>query len=249
MSGALLPGFTDAVGDAQACFRLVLDAMAHPGRVHAVRPVPAPAPLGDAAAAVVLTLVDQETPLWLDADAAAARAWIAFHTGAPVVEAPGRATFAVAVSFPEAAFAGAFSAAAPHSLVMPAAGLPSTSCVGETRKGVDGGPSPTMTIGAAPSAQPVTLPRPSTFPLGTDEAPEASATLVLQVASLTAGRRYRLEGPGLRRPAILAADGLPPDFAAIWQRNHARFPCGIDLILCAGNQLAALPRSVSVQEA
>jgi alpha-D-ribose 1-methylphosphonate 5-triphosphate synthase subunit PhnH len=42
--------------------------------------------------------------------------------------------------------------------------------------------------------------------------------------------------------------GLPRDFAAIWQRNHALFPRGIDLILCAGNQLAALPRSVSIRE-
>jgi alpha-D-ribose 1-methylphosphonate 5-triphosphate synthase subunit PhnH len=82
-----------------------------------------------------------------------------------------------------------------------------------------------------------------------DEVPESSATLILQVQSLTTGRRYRLEGPGLREPVILTADGLPTDFAAIWQRNHALFPCGIDLILCADNPLTALPRSVSVQEA
>ena len=41
---------------------------------------------------------------------------------------------------------------------------------------------------------------------------------------------------------------LPADFAAIWQRNHAQYPRGIDLILCAGSQLAALPRSVAVRE-
>jgi alpha-D-ribose 1-methylphosphonate 5-triphosphate synthase subunit PhnH len=83
--------------------------------------------------------------------------------------------------------------------------------------------------------------------VGTDEAPETSATLIVQVASLTVGHRYVLDGPGLREPAVLAVDGLPADFAAVWQRNHALFPCGIDLILCAGNQLAALPRSVSVR--
>jgi alpha-D-ribose 1-methylphosphonate 5-triphosphate synthase subunit PhnH len=48
---------------------------------------------------------------------------------------------------------------------------------------------------------------------------------------------------------LLNADGLPADFATIWQRNHALFPRGIDLILCAGNQLTALPRSVTVREA
>src|SRR3954452_23394795 len=100
MTGKLSPGFADAVGDAQACFRLVLDAMAHPGRVQTVRPLSPRPPLCNAAAAVVLTLIDQETPLWLDLDAAAARAWIAFHTGAPMIADPTRAMFAVTLSFP-----------------------------------------------------------------------------------------------------------------------------------------------------
>jgi alpha-D-ribose 1-methylphosphonate 5-triphosphate synthase subunit PhnH len=169
------------------------------------------------------------------------------------------------------------AAVAPASVVMPGADPASTPLLQPAPQGVDGGPAAAMTNGAArltrggassavdsvplavsadPSAmgstklaQSVTPPGSSAFHLGTDEAPEASATLILQIASLTTGRRYRLEGPGLRQPAILIADGLPPDFAAIWQRNHALFPCGIDLILCAGNRLAALPRSVSVQEA
>src|SRR5208283_5130412 len=162
MSDSLSPGFADTVGDAQSCFRLVLDAMARPGHVLAVRGVSAPAPLCDAAAAVVLTLLDHETPLWLDSHAAAARAWIAFHTGAPLIEDPAGAMFALALCFP-----------------VTAAGLP----------------------------------------LGTDEAPETSATLILQVASLTSGTGFVLEGPGLREPATLTVDGLPPDFAAIWQRN------------------------------
>ena len=48
---------------------------------------------------------------------------------------------------------------------------------------------------------------------------------------------------------MLTADGLPADFVAVWQRNHALFPRGVDLILCAGTPLAALPRSVSIEEA
>ena len=83
----------------------------------------------------------------------------------------------------------------------------------------------------------LSLPDLTTLPTGSDEMPETSATVILQVSSLTTGRRYVLEGPGLREPADLHVDGLPADFAAVWQRNHALFPRGIDLILCAGNTL------------
>ncbi len=89
----------------------------------------------------------------------------------------------------------------------------------------------------------------SSLRVGSHEMPETSATVVLQVAALGSGRRYRLSGPGLRVPAILAVDGLPAGFAASWAANHALFPRGIDLILCAGTDLAALPRTVCIEEA
>jgi alpha-D-ribose 1-methylphosphonate 5-triphosphate synthase subunit PhnH len=41
--------------------------------------------------------------------------------------------------------------------------------------------------------------------------------------------------------------GLPADFVEIWQRNRAGFPLGVDLVLCTGTTLAALPRSVTVE--
>ena len=186
------PGFADPVTAAQACFRAALDAMARPGRVHDLESgVTPPPPLDPASAAVLLTLVDQETPLWLDPDAAAARDWIAFHCGARCVTDPAACAFGVALSMP--ALAG--------------------------------------------------------LAAGSHEMPERAATLILQVRAIGHGPRYRLFGPGLREPALLRVDGLPPDFAAAWQGNHARFPCGIDMILCAGTQLVALPRSATVAEA
>src|SRR5271165_7086867 len=165
MSTDLAPGFADPVTGAQGCFRAVLGAMARPGLLRAVRGVSAPAPLCNAAAGVLLTLIDHETPLWLDPTAAGARAWIAFHTGAPIVAAK-RAAFAMALSLPDLA----------------------------------------------------------ELPSGSDEMPETSATVILQIASLTEGRRFVLEGPGLRIPTDLRADGLPADFATIWQGNRRLFP-------------------------
>ena len=74
-----LPGFAEPVGEAQATFRAVLDAMARPGKLHqAGERLAAPVPLDPATAALLLTLADNETPLWLDAVAVAARDWLAF---------------------------------------------------------------------------------------------------------------------------------------------------------------------------
>lgn len=84
---------------------------------------------------------------------------------------------------------------------------------------------------------------------GAHEAPEDATTLILQVASLGSGRQYRLSGPGLRAPSLLAVDGLPRGFVDAWASNRAGFPCGIDLVLCAGSTLTALPRTVVVEEA
>ena len=68
--------------------------------------------------------------------------------------------------------------------------------------------------------------------------------MILQVAVFAAGQRLRLAGPGLRAPATLDVDGLPTGFLAAWEANHALFPRGVDLILCARDRLACLPRSV-----
>ena len=92
------------------------------------------------------------------------------------------------------------------------------------------------------------LPDLATLRAGTDEGPEEAATLVLQVAALGRGAALRLAGPGLRTPATLRVEGLPEGFASAWARNHALFPRGVDIILCAGDQLAALPRSVAITE-
>ncbi len=92
------------------------------------------------------------------------------------------------------------------------------------------------------------LPNLTALPNGTDEEPQSGATILLQIPALTGGPARIIHGPGLATPTTLSPQGLPPDFAAQWATNHAQFPRGIDLILCAGDHLLALPRSLSIRE-
>lgn len=92
------------------------------------------------------------------------------------------------------------------------------------------------------------LPDLATLSQGSDEEPERSATVILQLAGLGTGQRLELSGPGLRVPAEFRVQGLPPDMPAIWARNRNLFPRGIDLILCSKTTIAALPRTVAVRE-
>lgn len=186
-----LPGFADPVLGAQACFRAVLEAMSRPGSLHhAGEELRAPPPLAPAAAAVLLTLVDADTPIWLAPEFAGALDWIAFHCGTPIVPRIADAAFMVAP------------------------GVPDLSALNS----------------------------------GSDEVPEDGATLILQVRGFDRGLRLSLSGPGLAAPAALMVDGLPTEFVTAWEANHALYPRGVDLILCAGTSLAALPRSVLITE-
>jgi alpha-D-ribose 1-methylphosphonate 5-triphosphate synthase subunit PhnH len=93
------------------------------------------------------------------------------------------------------------------------------------------------------------LPDIAALKTGSDAGPEDSATVILQVAGFDGGRDVLLVGPGLARPQPFNVAGLPANFAAIWAANHALFPRGVDLLLCAGAEVVALPRSVSISEA
>ena len=95
-ASALGPGFDDPVLDSQNTFRLLLDAMARPGKVQTLGRLPkAPAPLYAAAAAVCLTLLDLDTPLWLDPSASAPEVadYLRFATGCPLSPEPDQAAF------------------------------------------------------------------------------------------------------------------------------------------------------------
>lgn len=79
------------------------------------------------------------------------------------------------------------------------------------------------------------------YPIGTAEYPDRSATLIVECATLsTCGAQ--LSGPGIKGTTGLAV----PDLKAL-QRNAALYPLGLDFIFCAGDRLAALPRTTRVE--
>lgn len=95
-SRGLLPGFADPVNDAQTTFRTALQALAHPGRIQQIAAASGvPAGLSPAMAAMLLTLVDVDTPLWLPRGVdAGVLAFLRFHCGCPIVPSPALARFA-----------------------------------------------------------------------------------------------------------------------------------------------------------
>ena len=95
-ANTLSGGFADPATQSAHAFRSVMEAMARPGTIQDIEGAAPPAPLSPAMGAVLLTLCDTETPIYLagDMDCDAARAWLAFHTGAPFV-GPAHCMFAV----------------------------------------------------------------------------------------------------------------------------------------------------------
>ena len=93
-------GFRDPVHDSQAVFRTVMHAMSRPALpVSLATNVAPPQPLNATAAAILITLADFETTVWLDLPLASSEdvcQFASFHTGARLVSNPGEAHFALA---------------------------------------------------------------------------------------------------------------------------------------------------------
>lgn len=181
----LAGGFANPAHDAAHAFRGVMEAMARPGTIHTLAGALPPAPLSPAAGAVLLTLCDTDTPLYLAgaADCDSVRQWAAFHTGAPL-SGPADCAFA---------------------------------------------------LGTWEALQPL-----SSYPIGTEQYPDRSATLIVECPMLQAAGA-RLRGPGICGSAVLSL----PD-VEVFRTNHARFPLGLDFLFTCGDRIAALPRSTKV---
>ena len=189
-------GFDDPVLDSQKTFRVLLDAMARPGVIHRFPSLPqAPAPLTPASAAVCLTLLDMDTPLWLDdpANVPPVVDFLRFGTGCSLARDPGMAAFGL-ISDPDS------------------------------------------------------MPPLSSFPQGTAEYPDRSASLIIQVQGLSKQKGKTLRGPGIKERTQLKAEGLPE---RVWEQMKDfknLFPLGVDIVLVTPDSLACLPRTVLVED-
>jgi len=177
-------------------FRAVLQAMSHPGEVISVDGLPdAPAPLNKVTAAICLSLVDFETPLWTDGEIAAsgqAVSHLRFHCGCPITPDPKAARTAL---------------------------VSSVTQMGEL----------------------------SRFNVGTEERPDQSTTVVIQVNGFGIGKGRRLSGPGIKTINRLDVLGADDAFWSSLRANALLFPCGIDVILTTENAVVCLPRTVQVE--
>lgn len=86
------------------------------------------------------------------------------------------------------------------------------------------------------------------FAQGTDEYPDRSTTLIIQVEALKNEGEIILEGPGIETTSTLRIAGATPEFWDLAQKNHKQFPRGVDFIFATPNELACLPRSTKINQ-
>jgi alpha-D-ribose 1-methylphosphonate 5-triphosphate synthase subunit PhnH len=96
-------------------------------------------------------------------------------------------------------------------------------------------------------ADPLGLPDLNAFPLGSLEYPDRSATLILQVRSLSTNPGWRLTGPGIDGQAQMAVAPPPTDFVERRRAIQMLFPRGLDFIFVAEARIAALPRTTRIE--
>jgi alpha-D-ribose 1-methylphosphonate 5-triphosphate synthase subunit PhnH len=189
-------GFADAALGSQAVFRRALSALSRPGEIHELdAEAETPAGLNDASCALLLTLLDQDTSLWLSPGAASGPAgpYLRFHTGCLLAANAAEADFALVAAADE-------------------------------------------------------LPALQVFKAGSDEYPERSATVVIQVGGLSGSGGWTLSGPGIDGSTPLHAAGLDSRFVEAWNTGRRAFPCGIDVFLACGNRIAGIPRTTLIKE-
>jgi alpha-D-ribose 1-methylphosphonate 5-triphosphate synthase subunit PhnH len=90
---------------------------------------------------------------------------------------------------------------------------------------------------------PESLPALDRFAFGSNEYPDRSTTLILQVGSLTDGPVVELRGPGIDGSTALCASIQPRDLLERLAVNATLFPRGIDVVLVHDDSIVAIPRT------
>jgi len=96
------------------------------------------------------------------------------------------------------------------------------------------------------ASNPAHLPPLTGFALGTQEYPDRSTTVILQMESLSGGPVLKLSGPGIRTTNSIAPRPLPGHFEMQWQAINELYPRGLDLVLAAPDAIACLPRTTRI---
>ena len=86
------------------------------------------------------------------------------------------------------------------------------------------------------------IPSLSVFNQGTDEEPEASTTLLIQVENFESGKPVNLSGPGIEKTRSLTVHGLSSAFWEDLTNNIHNYPLGVDIFLFTTNTVVGLPR-------
>ncbi|MCL6706020.1 phosphonate C-P lyase system protein PhnH [Pseudomonas sp. R2.Fl] len=84
------------------------------------------------------------------------------------------------------------------------------------------------------------------FSTGTQEYPDRSTTLVIEVARLEGGPALTLTGPGIQESRTITPGPMPETFLRSWADNRTLFPRGVDVILACGAQFLCLPRTCTI---
>ncbi|MBR1276861.1 phosphonate C-P lyase system protein PhnH [Bradyrhizobium sp. AUGA SZCCT0283] len=87
------------------------------------------------------------------------------------------------------------------------------------------------------------LPALEYFAFGSNEYPDRSTTLILQVESLAQGPSLELRGPGIDGAVILRVSTQPQDLFERLAINVSLFPRGIDVVLVDDDAIVAIPRT------
>jgi alpha-D-ribose 1-methylphosphonate 5-triphosphate synthase subunit PhnH len=90
---------------------------------------------------------------------------------------------------------------------------------------------------------PAALPDLDRFSFGSNEYPDRSTTLILQVESLSEGPAVELSGPGIEGTALLQVSVRTPDLLDRLAINATLFPRGVDVVLVHDDCIVAIPRT------